>query len=81
MQNQMTYAFTANQNESACSVACFRDIVSVKTAIIFMMAVLVSAFSVLSGVVVISVVLVLSVLLLGVIIIVRNTERLEGRTN
>ncbi len=72
MQNQMTYAFTANQNESACSAACFRDIASVKTAIMFMMAVLVSAFAVLDGIISISVVIVISILLLGGIIITKQ---------
>jgi hypothetical protein len=72
MQNQMTYAFTANQNESACSAACFRDIASVKTAIMFMMAVLVSAFTVLDGIISISVVIVISILLLGGIIITKQ---------
>ena len=72
MQNQMTYAFTANQNESACSAACFRDIASVKTAIMFMMAVLVSAFTVLDGIISISVVIVISILLLGDIIITKQ---------
>lgn len=72
MQNQMTYAFTANQNESACSAACFRDVASVKTAIMFMMAVLVSAFAVLDGIISISVVIVISILLLGGIIIAKQ---------
>ena len=72
MQNQMTYAFTANQNESACSAASFRDIASVKTAIMFMMAVLVSAFTVLDGIISISVVIVISILLLGGIIITKQ---------
>ncbi len=73
MQNQMTYAFTANQNESACSAACFRDIASVKTAIMFMMAVLVSAFSALSGdIIVVSIVIVINILLLGGIIIAKQ---------
>ncbi len=72
MQNQMTYTFTANQNESACSAACFRDIASVKTAIMFMMAVLVSAFAVLDGIISISVVIVISILLLGGIIITKQ---------
>ncbi len=72
MQNQMTYAFTANQNESACSAACFRDVASVKTAIMFMMAVLVSAFAVLDGIISISVVIVISILLLGGIIITKQ---------
>ena len=72
MQNQMTYAFNANQNESACSAACFRDIASVKTAIMFMMAVLVSAFTVLDGIISISVVIVISILLLGGIIITKQ---------
>ena len=72
MQNQMTYAFTANQNESACSAACFRDIARVKTAIMLMMAVLVSAFTVLDGIISISVVIVISILLLGGIIITKQ---------
>ena len=72
MQNQSNYAFTAARNYSACSVACFRDIESVKTAIICMMAVLVSVFSVLSGDIIVSVVIVISVLLLGAIIIAKH---------
>ncbi len=81
MQNQMNYAFNSEQNDSACSAACLRNRVSVLTAIMCLMAVLISSAAALSGVVAVSVVIVLGVLLLGVIIIIRNNKMAEDRTN
>lgn len=81
MQNRMNCTFYCEQTDSSCAAACLRNHISVFAAIACLMAVLISSAAALSGIVAVSNVIVLSVLLLGVIIIMRNKETAEDRTN